>query len=355
MSFDLLIDSLSKRISFHVMRTILHHHNIKVGRNWDGTIEKFKYILDEGSEEKKDKLIAILNSVYLEHLITGDRSVHFFKEDKQTIINIMEYFNNYKITESLFKSNYPYLLDDVALNDTENNTFLVDVINCEEKQVLIFCSKRFIRERFDIPPRGDLSEYSEIIGIKRHNKQSFDIIVLHPLTETIEIRVDVGSKVPADDRKTSFINIKRAFQELVTGFTGTQFILNNVVNLFPVINKLYLSEGEGRVCELAFTTDGTSSNKHEKMRQRHECLRSEAYHKGGFDAVEGRITAYRIAVTWEHGTGTSLVTKPELFLAGSATMLSQEEPILTEAIITDCAGKEDYNFVISKLNSFLEQ
>ena len=94
MSFDLLIDSLSKRISFHVMRTILHHHNIKVGRNWDGTIEKLKSIIFEGSEDEKNKLFTVLNSIYLTHLVTGNRSVHFFKEDEQTIRNAIRCANH---------------------------------------------------------------------------------------------------------------------------------------------------------------------------------------------------------------------------------------------------------------------
>lgn len=90
------------------------------------------------------------------------------------------------------------------------------------------------------------------------------------------------------------------------------------------------------------------------MRRRHECLRTEEYHHGGFQAVEGKISIYRIAVTWEYGSGTTLLTQPELLLPGSSRMLSQLEPVLDEVLITDCAGIADYSFVINKLNGFLE-
>jgi hypothetical protein len=353
MSFDLLINSLRSRVRSHVMNKILHHYKLPTGRGWDGTAPKLEAFASE-SQENFQKIVETLNDVYLDHLITGDRSVHFFRENENIIKNMIAVFNSYSVPNSVFNTNYPYLLNEADLNNADRGVFLVDVKNVQKTQILIFCSKRSIRERVDIPPEGNLAEYSEVIGIKLHHKQSFDIIVLNPLTNTIEIRVDVDSNVPSDDRRVAFNQIKRKFQELVSELLRIDdYQLNDKVNLFSVIDKLYRSE-EGRVCELAFTTDGTSSNKHEKMRRRHECLRKEEYHKGGFQAVEGRISIYRIAVTWEHVKEATLVTEPELLLPGSSRMLSSEEAILDEAIITDCAGIADYSFVINKLNSFLE-
>jgi len=176
-------------------------------------------------------------------------------------------------------------------------------------------------------------------------------VVLDPQMERIEIRLDIGSD--AGDRELSFNQIRRAFQNLVSRLTIKDYKLKkeNIVNLFSAIDDLYRSS-EGRVCELAFTTEG-GSIKRERMRRSNECLRTEAYHDGGIKAVDGKISSYRIAATWEHGADTSLVTQPELLLPGYSRMLSEITPILMDADITNCAGIEDFNFVVNKLNDFI--
>jgi hypothetical protein len=60
-------------------------------------------------------------------------------------------------------------------------------------------------------------------------------------------------------------------------------------------------------------------------------------------------------VTWEHKIPSTLITQPELLLPGNSSMLSRSDIILNDAIITHCAGTDDYDFVIKKLNLFLSQ
>ena len=116
----------------------------------------------------------------------------------------------------------------------------------------------------------------EVFGIKNHNRQCFDIVIIDKNTKTIEIRLDHGKNIPSNDREASFRQIQRHLQELIGDVVENKFTLSNPINLFPVIKLLYDSDA-GRICELAFTTE-TGSIKHEKMRRRDECLRSEAYH-----------------------------------------------------------------------------
>ncbi|SJM91468.1 hypothetical protein CRENPOLYSF2_2240003 [Crenothrix polyspora] len=270
-------------------------------------------------------------------------------------MRIFTIFEKYIIPESPFKNNYPFALSEDELKNIEIGLHLVEVIRLGGKVFLVFCSKRLISERTEIDPSkfADLGEYTEVIGIKKYNKQFFDIVALDFANDVIEIRLDIGNKISSDERKACFNQIKEAFEVLVSNLITEDYKLSNVVNFFPAINALYRSE-EGRVCELAFTTEG-SSIKHEKMRRKHECLRDEAYHQGGSKAVDGNIAAYRIAVTWEHKIPSTLITQPELLLPGSSTMLSRTDISLNDAIITHCAGITDYDFVIEKLNGFLNQ
>ena len=337
-----------------VMKALLDHHRLSKGHGWEGTIPKLESLAEE-SPEKEQELIEILLPIYRDHLIAGEKTVRFFREDKNKIIEISSLIERHTIPNSPFKNTYPFVLSEDELKDIEAGLHLVEVIRLGERIFLVFCSKRHISEKTDINPSDfqGLGEYTEVIGIKKYNKQFFDIVSLDSVNDVIEIRLDIGNKISSEERKAGFNQIKKAFETLVSELTGEDYELNNAVNFFPAINTLYRSE-EGRVCELAFTTEG-SSIKHEKMRRKHECLRDEAYHIGGSRAVDGKIAVYRIAVTWEHKIPSTLLTQPELLLPGYSSMLSHASSSLEDAIITHCAGTTDYDFVIEKLNGFLNQ
>jgi hypothetical protein len=307
--------------------------------------------------EKESDLVDRLSFIYKEHLIAGEKTVRFFQENNNDILEISSALDKYIIPDSEFKNNYPFALSDDDLKKIEAGLHLVEVINLEKKTFLIFCSKRYISERIEIDPSDFkdlyLEGYTEIVGIKKYNKQFFDVVALDSVNSVIEIRLDVGNKISSDERKSGFNQIKTAFETLASELTSKDYKMGKVVNFFPAINALYRSK-EGRVCELAFTTEG-SSIKHEKMRRKNDCLRGEAYHQGGSKAVDGNIAAYRIAVTWEYAEPSTLKTQPELLLPGNSSMLSHPSSVLDEAIITHCAGTTDYDFVIEKLSSFLNQ
>jgi hypothetical protein len=337
------------------MRLILDHHRLKKGRGWDDTIEKLKNITVK-NPEKEQELIKTLLSIYRDHLISGEKTVRFFKEDKNKMIEISSIFNTFVIKKTPFNKNYPLALSDDELKNIKTGLHLVEVIKVDEKTLFVFCSKRHVSEKTEINPSDfkELEEYSEVIGIKKYDKQFFDVVVLDSVNSVIEIRLDIGNKISSDERKSGFNQIKKAFEALVSELTTKDYKLSNVINFFPAINTLYRSN-EGRVCELAFTTEG-GSIKHEKMRRKNECLREEAYHQGGSKAVGGNIAAYRLAVTWEYNISPStLTTQPELLLPGNSSMLSRADITLNDTIITNCAGTTDYDFVIKKLNLFLTQ
>ncbi|MEY3787361.1 MAG: hypothetical protein RLZ75_1568, partial [Pseudomonadota bacterium] len=267
-----------RRIPWYVMKALLEHHRINKGRGWDETIPKLEEIHVK-NPEKEQELLETLLSIYRDHLIAGEKTVRFFREDKN--IEISSIFNEYVISESPFNNNYPFALSEDELKNIATGLHLVEVIRLGEKTLLVFCSKRHISEKIEINPDNfnGLEDYSEVIGIKKYDKQFFDVVVLDFINSVIEIRLDVGNKISSDERKTGFNQIIKAFEELVSKLTSKDYKLSNVINFFPAINTLYCSE-EGRVCELAFTTEG-GSIKHEKMRRKHDCLRNEAYHQGG--------------------------------------------------------------------------
>jgi hypothetical protein len=354
-----LIDILRHRVPWAVMKPLFQHHQLKKGRGWEDTISKLEDFAASKNQEKESLLIGILSKIYQEHLIVGEKTTRFYWEKQDKVKQLINALLSYDIPDSSFSKSYPYPLEENELSDLKTEVYLVKILKQHEKLLLVFCSKRHIKERVEIIPEQQdsevkeaLAEFYEVIGFKKYDKQFFDIIVLNPKTNTIEVRIDISSNISSEDKEICFRQVKIKFQELISELTNEQYKLDNAINLFPAINQLYRSN-EGRVCELAFTTEG-SSIKHEKMRRRHECLRTEAYHQGGSQAVDGQISAYRIAATWEHRTNATLVTQPELLLPGHHSMLNTNAP-LTDATITNCAGIADYDFVVGKLNGFLGQ
>jgi hypothetical protein len=247
-----------RRVPWSVMKSILEHHNLTKGRGWDAIIQKLEQMVVE-HPEKESELIEKLSSIYREHLIAGEKTVRFFQENNDDIIEISSALKKYIIPDSEFKNNYPFALSDDYLKKIEPGLHLVEVINLEGKTFLIFCSKRYISERIEINPSDlkdlDLQGYTEIVGIKKYNKQFFDVVALDYVKNVIEIRLDIGNKISLDERRAAFNQIKIAFEKLASELTSKNYKMGKVVNLFPAINALYRSQ-EGRVCELAFTTEG---------------------------------------------------------------------------------------------------
>lgn len=354
MSFQKLIAGLRHRVPWAVMQAVLKHHNLKKSNGWEGTLPKLEETFEAKNSQEQQIFFELLLNIYHEHLIAGEKSVRLFQETQSKIQEIINLFKSYNIPDSLFKENYPYLLESNELQNIEEGVYLANIIDLEGKLLLFFCSKRHSSERVEISLNDvqfKLGEFSEIFGIKEYDKQCFDIVILDPLMNRVEIRLDTGSNVSTDERRAGFFQIQQQFQKLTTELMDVEYTLEKPINLFPAIDKLYRSK-EGRICELAFTTE-TGSIKHEKMRRRHECLRKEPYHLGGSAAVDGNIATYKIAATWEYIIEATLITQPELLLPGYSRMLSQPNITLDNAIISNCAGFADYNFVTEKLNSFL--
>lgn len=284
----------------------------------------------------------------------------FFKVDENIITQLFDKIETLDVPDSPFKSCYPNLISEDELEDVDSNIYLTSICNTGNKATLIFCSKRLTQERIEIKAtqyeqaiQDVLNGFSEVIGIKNHNRQCFDIVVIDKVSKGVEIRLDHGKNIPSNDRESSFRYVQGHLQELVNQVIETEFILSPPIDLFPVISSLYNSD-DGRICELAFTTE-TGSIKHEKMRRRNECLRSEAYHKGGSAAVDGNLSVYKIAATWEYTINDKLSTQPELLLPGAVRMLSSSNTSLHDVIISNCASINDYSFITEKLKGFLEQ
>lgn len=354
MSFRNTLENCQKRIPWGAMSLLLKMHNIPVGRGWEKTTEKLLALRKDDPAMRKK--LNVLDEIYYDYLQAGDRAIRLFKVPEANIAKLLNILDNYQPEETAFHKTFPYPLADQELSQVDSSTSLVAVIKGDGHVNLVFCTKRFVTERKELTvdelgeqAREFLSSYDEVIAVKHHMKQAFDVVSLRP-DGYIELRIDTSGGITSDDITIAIRSLNNAFRMLSSSLIGDELIGFIPLNLFPLVNAMYQSP-EGRVCELAFTTD-TASIKHEKMRKKEICLRSEAYHRAGKSAVH-HITPYRLGVCWTHNIIEDIDSKPELLIPGSFRLLGQEHQFIGEAIISNCCRLEDFQFVVNKMKAYL--
>ncbi len=188
-----------------------------------------------------------------------------------------------------------------------------------------------------------MAEYDEIVGVRHVSKQAFDVLWLPNNDDPIEIRVDLFERLQLDVAKIAHNRIKTCINEMLDNT-----ILNVPQNLYPLIAKFYRSSEEGTVVELAFITT-TASQKHEKMRRKSICLRKEAYHKAGKQALASEIDPYMLSITWNRTYEDDIGSTPKLTLQTRSSNATMSTPTLYDAEFRNCIDIEDYVFIRDKI------
>jgi hypothetical protein len=348
-----LLESSRKRVPWSTMRAIFKMCDLSVGRGWEDTIKK----LSEKDEDIPDYFNK-LKDCYCNHLLVGEKSLKLFEIKRDKIDEVIEAPTSHEITKTIFHETYPFALPDERLKEISSSPELVKINDSDNQLSVVFCTKRFFTERTEINP-DDLSEeakvslgsYDELVGIKRYDRQFFDVVVLWKDKDLVEVRIDTTQGgIPSKERSKAFSEIICSFNALLKDNINVNELLKTSINFFPLIDRLYESN-EGKVGELAFTTD-EGSIKSERMRKGTVDLRNERYHKAGRQAVE-HITSYRLAILWRFLLSEEVETQPELLLPGQSHILNRSIQVLDEVIITKCSGNQDYNFVFEKIIEYL--
>jgi hypothetical protein len=263
------------------------------------------------------------------------------------------FLRNAKVGDSVFAEAYPFPLSEGDLESAPLSKHeLVGVQDTGNGIAAIFSSVRISEVRVSLNSdnvsaavREFLDGYNEVIVVKNNKLQAFDVLWVPNNGDTIEVRVDAPIGTPQEVSIYAQNALRSAIQN------SLKLALGSPINLFPLIDRIYRAANEGVVVELAFTTD-TASLKHEKMRRRNLCLRSEVYHVGGTAAVAGQIEPFKLGVQWA-GTSGIKSFSPELTLFSTARDLHGPEPVLHDGAIRKCVGLDDYSLIQSKIATYL--
>lgn len=348
--FD-LATSLEARVPFDVSKPMFDLLGMPRGRGWTGTVAK---ITESGtlSAAKVDALLGALKK----HELAGEKLCRFFSTDDTTMTAIKSKIAGILPGEGAMQEAYPYLLSEDELNKLPlGEPVLLSVEQADGGLAVVFGAVRAMRVREPVDPKslsdgayGLLASYDEVIGLRLLRYQAIDVVWLPDSDSVIDLRVDFPRGTPAEIGPASQKFAMAAFSKLV-GVNPFETPLN----LFPALNKMYGTDGEGRVVELAFGTT-TRSIKHERMRVSADCLRTELYHVGGKSNLKTPVSPYKLSIAYTVELGGGVEAHPELNLHTTSYVAENANPQLYDVIVRKTVGFIDYKYVRQRLLHFVK-
>lgn len=342
--------SMRDRMPWSVGQKILAELDLGRGQGWDKTVTK----LDE--LDLTEKQFAELSQSLREHLLCGEKSVRIYDVKEDISLTAIAQAHSWEIEETDFSKRYPILLSEEELFDKSLDPVLTAVEDNDEFLSVIFSSVRIITIRETITHDSEYADdlekifgrFDQVIGLKNRRVHAVDVVSISKSGGQADVRIDCPYGMTSEAADIAHVVIREAINKLI----GFDFLVEPV-NLFPLLDKMYFDQAEGKVVELAFGTT-TASIKHEKMRRKGLSLREEAYHIGGKENLGTPIEPFRLSLIWERQIGDRRVSSPELNLHTSARIANMEAPHMHSAVVRKCMGADDFDFVMSRIRAHLK-
>jgi hypothetical protein len=346
MALEDVLRTLRARMPWPVAQKGMKSVDLPVGQGWQKTETKLFDEIDD-IDDATDALTGILR----QNILCGEKIVRFYELGDEEIDNLRRRIIATDIADDAFSQAYPAILEDEALADEGYmEPRLVAIEQNRNGMGAVFSGVRTIEIREPVQPvslPADMRlRYHEVFGIRRIKTQFMDVLWIPNEGNLIEARIDSLDGVRQEDA----FGAHEKFKSIIS--TIAHQTLPDAVNLFPLIQLMYLAVGEGTVVELAFFTN-TASLKHEKMRKRDRCLRAEPYHVGGKRAVRELINPFKLSIEWTLRMQNDVEGRPELGLHSTARMAGSPVPNLTEALINSCPDQRAYEHVRSRIEQYL--
>lgn len=332
-----------------VARVVLRSAGLEAGQGWERTIAKYKEV---DISEFEGRLLDALE----EHILCGEKFVKIYNIDETEHRKLQDYLSAVEVGDSDFSSVYPLMLDDAQLQATDGSPSLVRIIKNSDGIGAVFSNavKLTSRETISVEDYTDqperlLAAFDEIVGLKYKTVQLMSVAWVPHEHQCVEIRTDCPQGMTSDQLHAVQTAIRREINKF--GIVSVE----TPVDLFELMDAMYVDANEGQVVELGFLTT-TASVKLEKMRRPNMDLRLELYHQSGKAGLSTPIEPYRISVRWTIAID-DLKLMPELTLAGTTRGRSTVGAIgavgISGATILNCAGRADYEFVLHRMRHHL--
>ncbi|MCW8880579.1 MAG: hypothetical protein OQJ89_05650 [Kangiellaceae bacterium] len=357
-----ILRELQKRVPWSIMRTYLKSNEILTGQGWDATIGQILEFVDNKPAEE-ERILRALNSYFESHVLYGEKAVSFYKIDTTHLNSLISNLGQYHPIQGHFTDSYPIPLNESKLKEIKGLSEVVKVNKVQNNFEIVICSSRSYQAAVqlelsdltrDAIEEHSLQGFTEIVAKKDLIKQFYDVVSIDANSGIMELRLDYGHGVSLRDFLKSLKATQEVFFNLCNQLIGSEIEISGPINLFPLVDKLYNDARDARVCELGFTTN-SGSVKLERMRRKPIDLRVEAYHKGGKAAVNGKLSPYRIALSWTMRKDEIDENHPEILLAGRLKCLSSPDEHLKNAIFSKILDKRDYAFLSGEIVKYINE
>ncbi|WP_392563681.1 hypothetical protein RHO13_10340 [Orbus wheelerorum] len=347
-----------RNISFHMIQKYLTNNNLKSAVSLDKLVSYYSGTASQDALQLQDinKAVLVLEKIYKDHLLYGNRTVFIYKIDKTQVDNVANLLKLLVANDAqkpevlLFQNSYPFNIDSIQLDKIEIGTkFFIKEFDENNSIRVISCTPRAYRKRFDIAPDAlgdDYLEYDEIHAFKTGVNQAFDSIVLHKNDGTLEIQIDTSHPISKDDLNNFRTSYNVLLQDNYRQSNKGVPINIKALNIFSKIMNLY-NEEEGNIVVLGHQTL-TGSIKHEKMNSKDKNLKIEDFHTGGLHAVNNQIGIFAITKKYD-SPKWSKKAKIGLLIDGGVRLIKADSPIINCVEFIDCVFSSDYNYLINKL------
>lgn len=355
-----ILNVMRSKIPWGTMRPILDQLRIPKSHGWDSTISKLNEMLASSNdlallEETKENL----KGAYSEFLYCGEKDLRLYKLSVDQTAALKDAIDSLIIPQSDFSKTYPYPISEDLQRTTGKDLVPTQKTNLQEKPSIVFCSVRSFDEVIPLSnstlkdetlTQYAIDEESEVFVKRKARRQFYDVLSLNLSSNILEIRLDQGSGMGKSSKNSAHKDLTAKIEELISSSIGDKVTVSTPINLFPAVDSLYKSN-TGRVCELGFTVN-SGSVKSEKLRRHDTDIRTEQFHKGGRDAVDGQLMPYRIAVVWNFRSNALDECDPELNLPGTKKSLSSPTTVpLQNATISGCFYEEDFSSIVKELTN----
>lgn len=333
-------EPLKARVPFPLMQEYCAQKGLPSARGW----EALRVKLDEeaeGNAPRAAEIAAALEEVFQEAITLGTRAVKVFQVEEHLRAGYLAALMAVQPEQSDYLEVYPRPLtaEQLAAVPAEMKVCEVKPADHGGSVQIVLCGRRMIevkepRTRADIGADAinefGWEQYDEFILIRRRFVQSYEVIRFDRATGVFELRVEDHT---GPDTGLALQALQDNANGLLVHALGSQVHLALCRNLFPAIRTIYDTPNEGIVVELGFTT-ATGSAKHEKMRANRTDLRTELFHVGGKNAINGALTPFRIAVRWSAGGQRGQSLQEEVLLPGSIRQLGGGIPFLDHMVLS---------------------
>ncbi|MGL5837022.1 MAG: hypothetical protein ACRCY3_00810 [Sphingorhabdus sp.] len=338
-----ILRALQKRTSIRVARRLLAKNGFPRGSGWEQIEEKLK-----------DKLVVAkadyngLQNSLRELLVVGDKNIRVFKLPNADAKALRDRIAAFRINQnSVFSTHFPLPVPDSILDGLPAQSPIpVAKFQSDNLTGVLFSSVVVVEQREKILPSkvgaAIAANYDEIIGIRKVKIQTFDALLMSKKNSYVYILSDAHQ----DQSQVMCHGLQSGMANAVNKFAASK-VINNSVNLFPIIQPLY--ESESGFVKTLFWTTTTSSGKHEWMRGSGVCLREEIAHKAAMDALGGGFMTYGIELEWGLDEVEGYTPRPMLSVVGIYRMLHEAKPHLGDAAVWGCASLSEFEYVLKEL------